>query len=91
MGRRRHSKEGNGINARHSTCEAYLALDGIGLDPVRFGWLTGSGLRWRQFGSTNCCIVRYVRNGWVAPLPSGKRLPSPMVDFDWIACFYDTE
>ena len=29
-------------------------------------------------------------DGW-GPLSSGKRSPSPMVDFDWIACFYDNE
>ena len=43
-----------------------------------------------SIGFTTGCIVRSVRNGWEGPWSSGQRSPSPMGDFDWIACFYGT-
>jgi len=36
-------------------------------------------------------IERSLRDGWVGPLSSGNCSPRPMVDFDSIARFYDTQ
>lgn len=36
-------------------------------------------------------VHRAIPLEWMGgPLSSGKRSPMPMVDFDWIACFYGT-